>query len=90
VTAEKVAPAAIGTFGSIDHLVNNAGIFSAEPFTDYTGDEFHNLVSTNLKGFLFITQLAVKQILSQGTGGSVTVQTGNLLFLSGMLPVVDH
>jgi NAD(P)-dependent dehydrogenase (short-subunit alcohol dehydrogenase family) len=78
-TAEKVAQAAIGKFGSIDHVVNNAGIFSAKPFTDYTGDEFHNLVSTNLKGFLFITQLAVKQILSQGTGGSVTSITASLL-----------
>src|SRR5262249_51823065 len=78
-TAEKVAQAAIGKFGSIDHLVNNAGIFSAKPFTDYTGDEFHNLVSTNLKGFLFITQLAVKQILSQRTGGSVTTITAHLL-----------
>src|SRR5258708_34859308 len=66
-TAEKVAQAAIGKFGSIDHVVNNAGIFSAKPFTDYTGDEFRILISTNLKGFLFITQLAVKQILSQGT-----------------------
>ena len=78
-TAQKVADAAIATFGSIDHVVNNAGIFSAKPFTDYTGDEFHNLVSTNLKGFLFITQLAVKQILSQGTGGSVTTITASLL-----------
>src|SRR5258705_1126369 len=78
-TAEKVAQAAIGTFGSIDHVVNNAGIFSVKPFTDYTSDEFNNLVSTNLKGFLFITQLAVKQILSQGTGGSVTTVTASLL-----------
>ena len=78
-TAEKVAQAAIGEFGSIDHLVNNAGIFSAKHFTDYTADEFHNLVSTNLKGFLFITQLAVKQMLSQGTGGSVTSITASLL-----------
>ena len=78
-TAEKVAQIAISTFGSIDHLVNNAGIFSSKPFTDYRGEEFHNLVSTNLKGFLFITQLAVKQMLSQGTGGSVTSITASLL-----------
>jgi len=71
-TAEKVAREAIGKFGSIDHVVNNAGIFSVKPFTEYTADEFDNLVSTNLKGFVFITQLAVKQMLSQGTGGSVT------------------
>src|SRR5712692_8897932 len=78
-TAEKVAQTAISTFGSIDHLVNNAGIFSSKPFTDYSGEEFQNLVSTNLKGFLFITQLAVKQMLSQGTGASVTSITASLL-----------
>src|SRR5260370_1358822 len=71
-TAEKVAQTAISKFGSIDHVVNNAGIFSAKPFTDYTAEEFRGLVSTNLEGFIFITQLAVKQMLSQGTGGSVT------------------
>ena len=77
-TAKKVAQAAISKFGSIDHVVNNAGIFSAKPFTDYTADEFHRFVSTNLDGFIFITQLAVKQMLSQGTGGSVTTITASL------------
>jgi NAD(P)-dependent dehydrogenase (short-subunit alcohol dehydrogenase family) len=77
-TAQKVAQTAISKFGSIDHVVNNAGIFSAKPFTDYTADDFHSLVSTNLKGFIFITQLAVKQLLSQGTGGSVTTITASL------------
>jgi NAD(P)-dependent dehydrogenase (short-subunit alcohol dehydrogenase family) len=78
-TAEKVAQTAISKFGSIDHVVNNAGIFVAKPFTDYTPDEFRSLVSTNLDGFIFITQFAVKQILSQGTGGSVTTVTASLL-----------
>jgi len=77
-TAEKVVQTAISKFGSVDHLVNNAGIFSAKPFTDYTAEEFRNLVSTNLEGFIFITQLAVKQMLSQGKGGSVTSITASL------------
>ena len=77
-TAEKVAQTAISKFGSIDHVVNNAGIFAAKPFTDYTADDFHSFVSTNLEGFIFITQLAVKQMLSQGTGGSVTTITASL------------
>ena len=51
-TAEKVAQTAIGKFGSIDHVVNNAGIFSVKPFTDYTIDEFRRFVSTNLEGRL--------------------------------------
>jgi len=77
-TAEKVAQTAISKFGSIDHVVNNAGIFVAKPFTDYTANDFDALASTNLKGFIFITQLAVKQILAQGTGGSVTSITASL------------
>jgi NAD(P)-dependent dehydrogenase (short-subunit alcohol dehydrogenase family) len=78
-TAEQVAQTAIGMFGSIDHVVNNAGIFAAKRFTDYTADEFRRFVSTNLEGFIFITQLAVKQMLTQGTGGSVTSITAALL-----------
>ena len=77
-TAEKVTQTAIAKFGSIDHVVNNAGIFSAKPFTDYTIDEFRGFVSINLEGFIFVTQRAVKQMLSQGTGGSVTTITASL------------
>src|ERR1700744_1186893 len=68
-TAEEVTQTAISRFGSIDHVVANAGIFIAKPFTDYTPEDFRALVSTNLEGFLYITQLAVKQMLSQGKGG---------------------
>ncbi len=77
-TAENVAQTAISTFGSIDHVVNNAGIFSVKPFTEYTAEEFRRFVSVNLEGFIFVTQLAVKQMLSQGTGGSVTTVTAAL------------
>jgi len=77
-TAEKVTQTAIAKFGSIDHVVNNAGIFAAKPFTDYTADDFHDFVSTNLEGFIYITQFAVRQMLSQGTGGSVTSITAAL------------
>jgi NAD(P)-dependent dehydrogenase (short-subunit alcohol dehydrogenase family) len=77
-TAEKIAQTAIAKFGSIDHVINNAGIFAVKPFTEYTADEFHNLVSTNLEGFIFITQLAVRRMLLQGTGGSVTSITAAL------------
>lgn len=77
-TAEKVTGAAMTNFGSIDHVVNCAGIFWGKPFTEYTPDELHQFVSTNLDGFVFITQLAVKQMLAQGTDGSVTTITAAL------------
>jgi len=61
-TAEVMAKSAIERFGSIDHVVNNAGIYSSKPFTEYTAEELRALVSTNLDGFVFITQLAVRQM----------------------------
>ena len=77
-TAEKVAKTAIETFGSIDHVVNNAGIYSSKPFTEYTAEELRAFVSTNLDGFVFITQLAVRQMLAQDKGGSVTSISASL------------
>src|SRR6266481_4545505 len=60
-------------FAPSPHLaLVNAGIFAVKSFTDYSIDELRRFVSTNLEGFIFVTQLAVKQMLSQGTGGSVT------------------
>jgi NAD(P)-dependent dehydrogenase (short-subunit alcohol dehydrogenase family) len=78
-TARLVVDAAIRKFGSIDAVVNNAGIFSAKPFTDYSVEDFRALVSTNLEGYIFITQLAVKQMLSQKSGGSVVGITSSLV-----------
>lgn len=77
-TAKNIGEAAMHRFGSLDHVVNNAGIFSTKPFTDYTIQEFRNFVSTNLEGFIFITQIAVTHMLRQGTGGSVTTITASL------------
>jgi len=77
-TATKIAETAVGRFGSIYGLVNNAGIYFTKPFTDYTAEDFRSLVSTNLEGFLYITQLAVKQMLSQKTGGSIVTITAAL------------
>ena len=77
-TAQKVAELAIKKFGSIDAVVANAGVFVVKPFTDYTADDFRALVTTNLLGFIQITQLAVKQMQAQKTGGSIVSITGAL------------
>jgi NAD(P)-dependent dehydrogenase (short-subunit alcohol dehydrogenase family) len=76
--AKKVTEIAVSRFGSIDALVNNAGIFFIKKFTDYTVEDFRSLVSTNLEGFLYITQFAVKQMLLQKRGGSIVTITASL------------
>src|ERR1700752_2306468 len=70
-TAQKVVELTLKKFGSIDAVVANAGIFLVKPFTKYTADDFRALVSTNLAGFIYITQLAVKQMQAQKSGGSI-------------------
>jgi NAD(P)-dependent dehydrogenase (short-subunit alcohol dehydrogenase family) len=77
-TAVRIAETAVDRFGSIDVLVNNAGIFFAKAFTDYTAEDFRSLVSTNLEGFLYITQLAIKRMLAQKSGGSIVTVTASL------------
>jgi NAD(P)-dependent dehydrogenase (short-subunit alcohol dehydrogenase family) len=78
-TAVKIAEVARSKFGSIDVLVNNAGIFFSKHFTDYTLDDLRALVSINIEGFLFITQLAIKQMLAQKSGGSIVNITSTMV-----------
>jgi NAD(P)-dependent dehydrogenase (short-subunit alcohol dehydrogenase family) len=78
-TAEKIVTTAVQRFGSVDALLNNAGIFFAKPFTEYTPEDFRALSSTNLDGFIYTTQLAVKQMLAQKSGGSVVSITTSIV-----------
>src|ERR1700680_476830 len=77
-TAARIVETALSRFKSIDVLVNNAGIFFTKPFTDYTAEDIRSLVSTNVEGFVYVTQLAVKQMLVQKTGGSIVTITAAL------------
>jgi NAD(P)-dependent dehydrogenase (short-subunit alcohol dehydrogenase family) len=72
-TAVDAVQAAINNFGTIDVLVNNAGIFLKKPFTDFTAEDFDALVSTNLLGFFYVTQRTVKEMLKQKSGCVVSI-----------------
>jgi NAD(P)-dependent dehydrogenase (short-subunit alcohol dehydrogenase family) len=78
-TAVKAVGAAVRHFGRLDLLVNNAGIFFTKPFTDYTVEDFRSLISTNVEGFLYVTQLSIRQMLAQKTGGSIVTITAALV-----------
>ena len=77
-TAARIVETALSRFTSIDALVNNAGIFFTRPFTDYTAEDVESLISTNVEGFLYLTQLSIRQMLAQKTGGSVVTITAAL------------
>lgn len=75
--AARVVETAISKFGSINALVNNAGIFFGKPFTEFTPQDFDLLSTVNIKGFLYVTQGCVKQMLMQKKGGSVVSITAS-------------
>jgi NAD(P)-dependent dehydrogenase (short-subunit alcohol dehydrogenase family) len=75
VQMERLIEKAVERFGRIDTLVNNAGVFIAKPFVDYTIEDFRTKISTNLAGFFHITQRAAAEMLKQGSGHIVSVTT---------------
>jgi NAD(P)-dependent dehydrogenase (short-subunit alcohol dehydrogenase family) len=74
-TAARIVDTALARFGRIDVLINNAGVFIAKPFTEYTAEDFNRLVSTTLAGFLYVSQLTAKQMLQQKSGSIINVST---------------
>ena len=91
-TAATVVEAAIKNFGTIDVLVSNAGIFFTKPFTEFSTADFNALVSTNLLGFLYITQHTVKQMLKQKSGSVVSITAAladqPILGVNGSVPMI--
>ena len=73
--AERVIAQGIARFGRIDSLVNNAGIFVAKPFTQYTAEDYRAVLSTNLAGFFHVTQLAIAEMERHQSGHVVSITT---------------
>jgi NAD(P)-dependent dehydrogenase (short-subunit alcohol dehydrogenase family) len=72
-TSRRVVDEALARFGRIDCLVNNAGVYIGKPFTDYTAQDYAAVTSVNLAGFFHITQLAIRQMVGQGSGHVVNI-----------------
>ncbi|MDR6550054.1 SDR family oxidoreductase [Paenibacillus qinlingensis] len=72
-TAERIIQEGLSRFGRIDTLVNNAGIFIAKPFNEYTQEDFATALSTNVSGFFHVTQRAVTEMLKAGSGHIVNI-----------------
>ena len=74
-TAQRVVAQALERYGRIDTLVNNAGIYLGKPFTQYMLDDYVAIISVNLTGFFHLTQLAIAQMVDQGSGHVVNIST---------------
>ncbi len=72
-TADLIMGTALGRFGRVDTLVNNAGVYVAKPFTDYTADDYALVTGVNLGGFFWLTQLAIASMLARGHGHVVNI-----------------
>jgi len=72
-TPDRIVSRALGRFGRIDTLINNAGLYLSKPFTDYTDDDYEAMVGVNLTGFFRLTRRVVPVMLEQGSGHIVNI-----------------
>jgi NAD(P)-dependent dehydrogenase (short-subunit alcohol dehydrogenase family) len=86
--ADRIVQEGLARFGRIDTLINNAGIFIAKPFVDYTEEDFAKIFAVNVVAFFRLTQRVVPQMLKQGSGHIVQFTTSLLDHSNSNIPSV--
>jgi len=87
-TADRIIGGALGRFGRIDTLINNAGVFVSKPFTDYTAEDYAQVVGVNLGGFFWLTQRAIAEMLKHHGGHVVNISAAIAEYANSSSPSV--
>ena len=87
-TADRIVQEALARFGRIDTLINNAGIFIAKPFVDYTEEDYASILAINLGGFFRLTKRVAAEMLKQGSGHIVQITTSLIDHANSNVPSV--
>ncbi|MGB6286573.1 MAG: SDR family oxidoreductase [Xanthobacteraceae bacterium] len=87
-TAERAIFEGVARFGRIDTLINNAGVFIAKPFTQYTGADYAAVLGVNLTGFFHITQFAIAEMAKRQSGHVVQITTSLIEHANANVPSV--
>jgi NAD(P)-dependent dehydrogenase (short-subunit alcohol dehydrogenase family) len=85
---KRIVDAAIERFGRVDTVVNNAGIFIAKPFTDYTDEDYDAVTGVNLRGFFEVSRAAVAAMKTAGGGHLVNISTSLVDHANSQVPSV--
>ena len=87
-TADRIISGALGRFGRIDTLINNAGVYLSKPFTDYTAEDYAQVAGVNLSGFFWLTQRAITEMLKQAGGHVVNISATIAEYANSSTPSV--
>jgi len=87
-TAQRIVSQGLARFGRIDTLVNNAGIFIAKRFVDYSEQDYASVVAINLGSFFRLTQRVAAEMLKQGSGHIVQITTSLIDHANSNVPSV--
>ncbi|KIO49259.1 SDR family NAD(P)-dependent oxidoreductase [Nitrosospira sp. NpAV] len=87
-SAREVFEQAIAKYGKVDVLVNNAGIFTAKPFVQFTPEEIEEQISTNLKSVLYASQEAAKHMVGRKRGKIINITASLALQPHGSVPAL--
>lgn len=87
---EAAMAGTIEAFGRVDSLIANAGIGGKKgPFHEMTIEEFHDIAAVNVDGVVLSFQAAIKQMMAQGSGGSL-VAVSSLAGIEGAATNVHY